>query len=103
MELRLKANHNIRFFAPNIRYVDAGLMKWFKIEHSECEYPNSLSAFDWEIVPLKDCQIHWKPSKEQLEALEYFISFHKPQANAAVEGWKEFNNLESLYNDIKSL
>lgn len=30
----------------------------------------------------------WKPSKEQLEALKYFISFHKPQANAAVEWWK---------------
>ena len=48
-------------------------------------------------------QPRWKPTKEQMEALKYFIPFHRPQANAAVEGWKEFNNLESLYNDLQKL
>ena len=46
---------------------------------------------------------HWKPSKEQLEAIKYFIDFHRPQANASTEGWKEFKYLESLYNNIKRL
>ena len=45
----------------------------------------------------------WKPSEEQMKAIKYFIDFHRPQANASTEGWKEFKHLESLYNDLKKL
>lgn len=54
MTLRLKKNHEITFSAPNIKYVNAGIMKWYKIEHNECEYPRALSAYDWEEVPEKE-------------------------------------------------
>lgn len=46
---------------------------------------------------------HWKPSEEQMEAIKYFIDFHRPQANASTEGWKEFENLERLYNNLLKL
>lgn len=45
---------------------------------------------------------HWKPSKEQIEALKFFVDYHQRKANAATEGWKQYKNLKSLYDDLKN-
>ena len=60
---------------------------------------NKDRALNW----LKSLRPSWKPTKEQLDALKYFVSFHQPQANAAVEGWEEFESLESLYEQLEKL
>ena len=54
MTLRLKKNHAITFTAPNIRYVKAGIMSWYKIEHPECDYPKALSPLFWEEVKVQE-------------------------------------------------
>lgn len=46
---------------------------------------------------------HWKPSKEQMEALEFFIKFHQYKVIAATNGWKHYEELQSLYNDLKTM
>ena len=48
-------------------------------------------------------QHHWKPSEEQMDALEYFIQTHKTEANAATNVWIDYENLVSLRNDLKKL
>ena len=64
-------------------------------------YYTRTSMIDW-LKSLKP-QTHWKPSEEQMEALKYFISFHEDHARSLTTKWEEFKNLESLYNDLKSL
>ena len=53
MTLHLKKNPKITFIAPNIRFVDCGIIKWYVIENKECTYPRALSAYDWEEVKEK--------------------------------------------------
>ena len=45
----------------------------------------------------------WKPSKEQMEALKSFLDYHRPIRNGSVQNWPEFNNFESLYEQLKKL
>ena len=65
----------------------------------------AMKAFNWFSKRHKSLrfQSKWKPSEEQMEAIKYFIDFHKPQANASTEGWNEFKHLESLYNELRRL
>ena len=46
---------------------------------------------------------HWKPTKEQLESLRFFIRHHTPEANQATAKWPEYYSLLSLYNNLKKL
>ena len=48
-------------------------------------------------------QPHWKPTEEQIKGLKFFLDFHRPQRNAGTTNWKEFDAVESLYNDIRKL
>ena len=45
----------------------------------------------------------WKPSEEQMEALKSFLDYHRPIRNGSVQNWLKFNNLESLYEQLKKL
>lgn len=93
MKLQLKTNHDITFSAPNIRYVDAGIMKWYIIKHGECSYPSALSAYDWEMAQ-EETQSHWKPSEEQMEALLWCT---------AHLGGADYRVLAELYEHLKKL
>lgn len=48
-------------------------------------------------------QPRWKPGKEQMDALEYFVQKHKAEANAATGIWPDYEMLVSLRNDLKKL
>jgi hypothetical protein len=48
-------------------------------------------------------QLTWKPTGEQIGALRYFITSYLPRYNASTSGWIEFENLQSLYNDLKKI
>ena len=45
----------------------------------------------------------WKPSKEQMKGLKFFLDFHRPQRNAGTTNWQEYDAVESLYNQLKKL
>lgn len=45
----------------------------------------------------------WKPSEEQMKGLKFFLDFHRPQRNAGTTNWKEFDAVESLYEQIRKL
>ena len=51
MILRYKKNHEIKFSAPNIKYVNAGIMKWYKVEYNLDGVPRAFSATFWEPEP----------------------------------------------------
>lgn len=43
----------------------------------------------------------WKPTEEQIKGLKFFLDFHRPQRNAGTTNWKEFDAVESLYEQLK--
>lgn len=45
----------------------------------------------------------WKPTQEQMRGLKYFLDYHRPQRNAGTTAWKEFDSVDSLYNDLLKL
>ena len=59
---------------------------------------NILNAFEG-----KESRHDWKPSQEQVEALKSFLDYHRPIRNGSVQNWQEFDNLESLYEQLKKL
>ena len=48
-------------------------------------------------------QPHWKPSEEQLRALNHFLDFHRPQYVASTHGWSAYEGLKSLYDHLLKL
>lgn len=79
---------------------------------SECETNPSLSTtyplyqreMDWlkSLRPQKKEDLpKWKPSEEQMKALELVVNFLKPRKDTYEP--KKVNALESLYNDLKKL
>ena len=82
----------------------------------------TLDEFDWEDITQtieetahhfanwqKERQSHWKPSEEQMKALysalNDAISLYSDKVSPLYEeiSRKHFDNLESLYNDLKKL
>ena len=50
---------------------------------------------------IKSLRPSWKPSEEQMEALQYFLKFHQRGYEASTHGWKEYTDLKSLYEQLK--
>lgn len=67
-----------------------------------CDTTNWLKGVKERLKSLRP-QSHWKPSEEQMKALEYFVQKHKAEANAATCVWQDYENLVSLRNDLKKL
>lgn len=61
-------------------------------------------AKDKEIDWLKSIrpQSHWKPSEEQMQSFEYFIKLWG-NSNGQLEYIKVFNDVKTLYNDLKKM
>lgn len=51
---------------------------------------------------LKFLRSHWKPSKEQMRSLKFFLNLHHSQAVCATTEWKEYSGLKSLYTDLQT-
>ena len=45
----------------------------------------------------------WKPSEEQMRGLKFFLDFHRSQRNAGTTNWREYDAVESLYEQLKKL
>ena len=45
----------------------------------------------------------WKPSEEQMKGLKFFLDFHRSQRNAGTTNWREYDAVESLYEQLKKL
>lgn len=52
---------------------------------------------------LKSLRPSWKPTQEQMRELKYFLDYHRPQRNAGTTAWKEYDSVESLYNNLLEL
>lgn len=48
-------------------------------------------------------QLQWKPSEEQMKGLKFFLDFHRSQRNAGTTNWREYDAIESLYEQLKKL
>lgn len=55
------------------------------------------------IAMLKSLHPSWKPTAAQMKGLKFFLDFHRPQRNAGTANWKEFDAVESLYEQLKKL
>lgn len=72
----------------------------------------AFDEFDWEDIAsviedtaryFYNLQPHWKPSDEQMEALKYFVNHHQGLANQLTIKWDDFEELKSLYDNLKKL
>lgn len=61
------------------------------------------TSYDHEISWLKSLRPSWKPSEEQMEGLKFFLEFHRSQRNAGTVNWREYDAIESLYEQLKKL
>lgn len=46
---------------------------------------------------------HWKPSEEQMESIKFFLNYHCFERKGVTCQWKEYDALETLYNDLQKL
>lgn len=65
--------------------------------------PKWTHPYTKELNWLKSLRASWKPSEEQMRGLKYFLDYHRPQRNAGTTVWKEFDAVDSLYDDLKKL
>lgn len=45
-------------------------------------------------------QEHWKPTEEQMNGLKFFLDYHRSQRNAGTTNWREYDAVESLYEQL---
>ena len=64
--------------------------------------PDDRLKFANMLLSLRPCP-HWRPSKEQMNAMKYFVQKHQATANLATTSWPEFEAFKLLYNDLKKL
>ena len=59
----------------------------------------------WRIKRLKSLRPHfqWKPSEEQMKALEHFVDFHSQQYKNTGTRWSDYEALLSLQTDLLKL
>ena len=56
-------------------------------------------------IPIKEISTHphWKPSQEQMKALEHFVDFHSQQYKNTGTRWSDYEALLSLQTDLLKL
>lgn len=86
-----KMNREVKVIIPNMRE--------FRVFYSDNEGSIMFFKRDWE--ESTEQEEHWKPSEEQMEALNEVIGDERMEDTAACE--KKAEILELLYNDLKKL
>ena len=75
-----------------------GLIEMYKNEHL-VSVPIGVHAKDI-IRFLENLRPSWKPSEEQMRGLKFFLDFHRSQRNAGTTNWREYDSVESLYEQL---